>query len=93
MKIYIYCGHQNFTQIHIDCIGIHPAIIKNSKFLRPGCGLKCGPPFQHHCVGVIIKGPEDSPPWRFPSHVKRFLAQIPNMSFVGLHQSCLVYFH
>ena len=38
----------------------------------------CGHPFPHHRVGVIhrfgviIKGPEPSPPWRFPSEVKGF---------------------
>ena len=36
----------------------------------------CGHRFPHHRVGVIIKGPQHSPPLRFLSDVKRFQPSI-----------------
>ena len=44
----------------------------------------------HHRVGVIIKGPEPSPPQRFPSDVKRFRPSIIilfSTSKFGIHIS------
>ena len=57
----------------------------------PRCGLTCGHPFSHNCVGVSIKDPEPSPSLRFPSEVKRFRPSIRELQYKVCHTHSMKY--